>query len=121
MTLVEVMIALVVLGIGILAVAQLFPHGAHAQVDSRMLETGVQYANEQFEKLRSLTSTDPALAAGRHPATGFDSLGTTRAWLRSYVISSMPAPLNSLLRLDVTVQWKTTRPESIAMSGYLNP
>ena len=119
-TLIEVMIALVVLSIGILAMARLFPLASGSQVSSKMQSTAGQYADEQFEALRGIAKTSLALTPGRHPSTGFDTLGTG-AWRRYYVVTQMPAPLDSLLKLEVTVKWNSSEPESVRMSGYLMP
>jgi prepilin-type N-terminal cleavage/methylation domain-containing protein len=120
-SLVEIMIALVVLAIGIMALGRLFPAGMHSQSTNRMATIAAQRANEEFETLRGLTRNNALLAAGRHPASGFDSLGSSRAWLRSYVVTSMAAPLDSLLKVDVTVRWRALRPDSIRMTDYFYP
>ena len=106
-TLIEVMIALVVLSIGILAIAQVFPSGARTQVSNRMLSTGNYYAQQTLEDLRGLPWTDAALSAGRHPAgVACDTLGATRAWLRYYDVAAMASPLDDLKRVVVNVSWK---------------
>lgn len=121
LTLVEVLIALLVISVGIMAVAKLFPAGSRSQVASRMESVAGQYANEQFEKLRGLARTSSPLSAGRHPAAGYDSLGTLKSWRRYYVVTQMTSPLDSLLKVDVAVQWKSSKPESLRMSGYVFP
>jgi len=120
-TLVEVMIALVILAIGIMAFAEMFPAGQRAQVKGKMDVTAAQYINEEFETLRGLAATSGLLAAGKHPAVAFDSLGTSKAWRRYYVVTQMPAPLDDLLKVDCTVLWQGTKPDSIRMTGYLLP
>ena len=77
LTLVEVLIALVVLTVGILAIARILPAGSRSELAARMQTVGCQYANETFEKVRTLPRTDPALSLGRHPAT----VSTMDAWL----------------------------------------
>jgi prepilin-type N-terminal cleavage/methylation domain-containing protein len=121
LTLVEVMIALVVVSIAVLAFARVFPATAHSQLKNRMGTMATQYANETFEKLRGRTRTDALLATGRHPATGFETLGTTGAWRRYYVVTQMSAPLDSLLKIDVRVRWTATRPDSTNLTGYIFP
>ena len=121
LTLVEVLIALLVLAIGILGFARVFPIAMRSQVKSRMVTTADHYANEKFETLRGLPRTNALLLTGRHPATGFETLGSTGAWQRYYVITQMPAPLDSLLKFDVSVQWQSSKPESLHMAGYLSP
>lgn len=105
-TLIELMVALVVLAIGVLAVSQLFPAGARGQVKDRMLSTGSYYAQEKLEELEARDFNDPELSFGRHPpGAAVESLGTTRAWQRFYVVDPLAAPLDNLRKVTVTVTW----------------
>src|SRR5436190_10519460 len=106
MSLVELCIALVVLAIGILAVARLFPAGARAQAQDQILTKANYYAQEKVEALTGLTWADAALFDGRHPAgTAFDTLGSGH-WLRSYQVTTMTGTLDNLKRVDVTVNYQ---------------
>jgi Tfp pilus assembly protein PilV len=104
-TIAELMVALVVLSIGILAVSQLFPAGTRTQVQSRMTNNANYYAQERLEQLRCLDWADADLTAGRHPTSGTESLGTSGQWQRFYEVTTMAAPLGNLKRVDVTVYW----------------
>src|SRR5262249_19189791 len=106
LTLVEGLIALVVLTICILGLAENFPAGSRSEVAARMQTTGCQYANETFEQLRGLPKTDASLSLGRHPASDYDSLGASKAWRRYYVVSQMASPLDSLYKVETTVLWQ---------------
>ena len=121
LTLIEILIALSVLSLGILAFARVYPIVMRTMLNSRMTTTATQYANEGLEVLRGKSRNNSLLTAGRHPASGFDTLGTSRAWRRCYVVTQMAAPLDSLLKVDVTVRWTVTKPESVQISGYLFP
>ena len=68
MSLIELLIALVVLAVGILAVGGLFPQGARSQVQDRLLIGANYYAQEQLESLTGRGWSDPLLTDGRHPA-----------------------------------------------------
>ncbi|MBI5709886.1 MAG: type II secretion system protein [Candidatus Eisenbacteria bacterium] len=118
-TLVELMIALVVLTLGILAVGQLFPAGSRGQLKDRMTTAANYYAQEQIEQLRSASWSDPGLAPGTHPASGYDTLGTGGQWRRTYVVSSLPAPLDNLKRVDVTVSWTFMGSRSVTTTTYV--
>jgi type IV pilus modification protein PilV len=120
-TLVEILVALVVLSLGILALGRVLPQGARSELSARMDNTAGQYANEVFETLRGQARSSAALATGRHPAAGFDSLGTLRSWRRYYVVTPMAAPLDSLLMVRSVVRWNSPKPESVVISGYLMP
>ena len=104
-TLIELMMALVVLALGVLAVGQLFPAGARTQVKDRLLSSGSYHAQEKLEEVETKNWADAELGIGRHPATGFDSLGTNKTWLRYYDVEAMTAPLDNLRKVTVHVRW----------------
>ena len=121
LTLIEVMIALVILSIGIMAVARVLPTGSRTELSSRMQSAAAEYGSDVFESVRGMPRTNALLSVGRHPAADFDTMGTRKSWLRYYVVSPMPAPLDSCLRIDATVLWHDTRPESVHLSSYIRP
>jgi prepilin-type N-terminal cleavage/methylation domain-containing protein len=105
-SLVELMIALVVLSLGILAVSRLFPAGTRGQLQTRMLTSASFYGQEKIEDLGRLPWGDAALTDGRHPAgTAAESLGTSKQWRRFYQVTTMAAPLDNLKQVTVTVNW----------------
>jgi len=119
-SLIELMIAILVLSIGILAVSQLFPAGARGQVSDRMRTSANYYAQEKLEELVRLPWSDPALADGRHPAgTDAESLGVTRRWRRHYEIATLPSPLDNLKKVTVTVDWTFMGDRSVQSLTYL--
>ena len=106
MSLVELSIALVVLAVGILAVARLFPAGARSQVQDQLLIGANYYAQEKVEALTGLSWADAAMTDGRHPAgSAFDTLGTGQ-WLRCYQVTTMTGSLDNLKKVDVTVNYQ---------------
>jgi prepilin-type N-terminal cleavage/methylation domain-containing protein len=111
-TLIEVMIALVVLTVGILAVAQLFPVGSSRQARDRMLTTANYLAVQKVEQLTRLTWNDADLSVGTHgPETG--------SFSRRWIVESMPAPLNNLRKVTVEVGFAAYRGDTISTSTYL--
>jgi len=119
-SLIELMIALVVLSLGILAVAQLFPAGARAQLSDRMMTSGTYYAQQKLEELNRLTWADPALANGRHPGgTATEAMGASGKWRRHYDVSTLPAPLDNLKKVTVTVAWTFMGNRSVQSTTYL--
>ena len=106
-TLAELMIALVILSIGLLAVAQLFPAGARGQTQDRMMTVANYYAQESIEHLSNTAWNHPDLLPGRHPAgTALEALGNSGAWKRFYEVVQMDPPLDNLKKVTVTVTWK---------------
>lgn len=104
-TLVEMLIALVVLAVGVLALAQTFPAGTRTQTRTRLFSTANAYVQEQAEFLGTRTWADAELALGRHPATGFDTLGTSRTLRRHYEVTAMADPLDNLRKVTIRVEW----------------
>ena len=121
MSLVELLIALVVLAVGILAVGGLFPQGARSQVQDRLLIGANYYAQEQLESLTGRGWSDPLLMDGRHPAgVVMDTLESGK-WLRFYQVTTMTGSLNNLKKVDVTVGYKggSQGPRSVTATSYV--
>ncbi len=105
-TLMEILIALVVLSIGVLAVAQLFPAGSRTQAQNRQMSSANYYVQQTFEELRSVGWSDASMSVGRHPAgVAVDLLGPTNTLRRFYNVDILPAPLDNLKRVVVTMSW----------------
>ena len=117
-TLAELMVALVVLAIGILAVSQLFPAGSRGQVQDKMISTANYYAQQKVEQLLNVSWSDPLLTAGRHPALAANDevLG---AWRRHYDVLVLGAPLDNLKKVTVTVSWNFQGARSVATTTYI--
>jgi prepilin-type N-terminal cleavage/methylation domain-containing protein len=120
-TLIELMMALVVLAIGLLAVSQLFPAGSRGQVKDRMLSTASYYAQEKLEELAAADWADPELAVGRHPpGTATEALGPTGAWQRFYMVEALASPLDQLRKVTVTVTWTfLAEPRQVTATTYV--
>jgi prepilin-type N-terminal cleavage/methylation domain-containing protein len=105
-TLVELMIALVVLAVGVLALAQTFPAGSRKQTRDRLFSTASDYVQDQSELLSTKNWADSEMDLGRHPASGYDTLGASRKLMRYYQVSSMASPLDNLRKVTVRVEWQ---------------
>ena len=117
MSLVELLIALVVLSIGILAVGGMFPAGARSQAQDRLLISANYYAQEKLEALTGLSWADASLTDGRHPAgTAFETLGSG-AWQRFYQVTTMTGTLQNLKKVDVTVNYQGAGQASRAVTA----
>ena len=106
MSLVEILVALMLLAVGIMGVSQMFPGAARGQLRDRMLQTATYLAQEKVEILGNLQWSDAQLSPGRHPAVGFETCGESGKWNRFYQVASMASPLDNLKKVTVTVQWK---------------
>lgn len=121
MSLIELLIALVVLAVGVLAVGQIFPQGARSQVQDRLLIGANYYAQEQLESLTGRGWSDPLLTDGRHPAgVVMDTLESGK-WLRFYQVTTMTGSLINLKKVDVTVGYRAGAqgPRSVTATSYV--
>jgi prepilin-type N-terminal cleavage/methylation domain-containing protein len=106
MSLVELMIALIVLAVGLLAVGRMFPTGARSQEQDRLLTSANYFAQEKLETLTGRTWSDPLLTDGRHPAgTATESLEQGQ-WTRFYLVTTLTGKLDNLKKVDVTVNYQ---------------
>jgi prepilin-type N-terminal cleavage/methylation domain-containing protein len=119
-TLIELMIALVVLSLGLMAVSQLFPAGIRGQIRDRLYSSANYYAQEKIEEVNDKSWADPSLGLGRHPAAAFETLGTHATWLRFYQVDPMAAPLDNLRKVTVSVSWSyLDNPRSVILTTYV--
>jgi prepilin-type N-terminal cleavage/methylation domain-containing protein len=119
-SLIELMIALVVLSLGILAVARLFPAGTRGNQQDRMMTTGHYYAQQKLEDLSTVNWSDPTLTDGRHPAgLLLEDLGPTGQWHRVYSVTTLPSPMDNCKKVTVTVTWTFMGARSTTATTYL--
>jgi Tfp pilus assembly protein PilV len=119
-SMVELMVALVILALGILAVGQLFPAGSRSQIRGKMMTSGSLYAQQKIEELRPLSWSDTQLSVGRHPGgSATESLGDHGTWQRFYQVDQMADPLQDLKKITVTVTWSGSGSRSVTATTYV--
>src|SRR5262249_38283404 len=120
-TLVELLAALVVISVGVLALVRVFPTASSNQVEDRLLTSANLYAQEKLEDLSPKSWIDAALTAGRHPAssTNDEVLGTSGRWHRYSTVTTMAAPLDNLKKVTVTVYWTFMGSRTVNVTTYL--
>ncbi len=118
-TLIELMIALVVLSLGVLLVGRLFPAGERSQLKDRMITDGNYYAQQKIEELQGVSWADARLSNGVHPSAGFEAIGGSGQWHRTYTVTTMAAPLDNLKKVTVTVAWTFLGNRSVTATTYL--
>jgi prepilin-type N-terminal cleavage/methylation domain-containing protein len=119
-TLLELMVALVVLSIGVLGVSGLFPAGTRVQVQDRLRTEASQFSREKIEELQVLDINNAALTAGRHPAgAAFEALGDVGGLHRYYNVDLLAAPLDNLKKVTVSVTWQHARACTLQAVTYL--
>jgi prepilin-type N-terminal cleavage/methylation domain-containing protein len=110
-TLVEMMIALLVFGIGLVALAQTMPQGLSMRDRARRMSVATNLAQQEVERLRSVPYDDPLLSAGTHT----DPMGPIDgAFTRSWVVVD-DSPVENMKTVTVTVSFPTSSPDSMAI------
>jgi len=112
------MIATVVLVIGLVAVALIFPYAVRSNTSSRQTTTATMIVADKMEALRALPLTAPALAAGgglnpASPVNGYHDYVTV-APNGVMTVSATPSP-SAYLRLW---QISGTNPKTITIVMY---
>jgi len=105
-TLIELMMALVILAVGLLAVNQLFPAGSRAQVRDRLTTSANGFVQQKIEQVTTYSWADTGLSIGRHPAgNSVEALGDLGTIRRYYTVDTLPIPLDNLRKITVEAYW----------------
>ena len=100
-SLIEVLIALVILGVGLMGLARLQLYLLASTADTAANDHAIRLANDQLEALRFTRIT------GGTPSTGADEVPVQgMAFNRSWVVTCVPAPL---CHVTVRVGWREPR------------
>ena len=110
-TLVEMMIALVLFGVGMVALAQVLPNGLSVRDKARRMSVATSMAQEEVERLRNLPFNHADLGPGNHadPDNPVDN-----AFNRSWVVQD-DTPVPDMKRIAVTVTFVTDSTDSQAV------
>lgn len=111
-TLTEVMIALLVFGIGLVGLAAALPNGMQSREKARRMSVATFLTKEQVERLRSLSFDDGDLAAGVHtdPTNPIDGVFRRRWQVQDN------SPLPGMKRVTVSTSFITDSADSQAVS-----
>lgn len=110
-TLVEMMIALVLFGVGMMALAQVLPRGLSVRDKARRMSVATSMAQEEVERLRNLPFNHADLAGGNHldPDNPIDI-----AFRRQWTVED-DTPVEDMKRVSVTVSFATDSADSQAV------
>ena len=110
-TLVEMMIALVLFGVGMMALAQVLPNGLSVRDKARRMSVATSMAQEEVERLRNLPFNHADLAPGNHsdPDNPVEN-----AFQRTWVVQD-DTPVPDMKRIAVTVTFPTDSADSQAV------
>ncbi|KPJ60786.1 MAG: hypothetical protein AMJ46_04765 [Latescibacteria bacterium DG_63] len=111
-SMVELLVALVFLGIGIMAVAALFPLATKNVNDGKLITAALGRAQEKLEELEEAGFSSALLASGTYA----DSSGH---YVRSWTVQdSIPVPGNK--RVSVWVSWPSAHGrDSVNLATYI--
>jgi len=115
MTMVEMLVALIVLSIGLLGIAAIFPSGRRFSNRDRLMTTAVDLAQQKVEQIRTLPYSDPALAIGIHPTASGETVGSNNQYVRWWTVTQIATDLRCA---DVRVTWSSARPETARVMTY---
>ena len=118
MSLVELMVALMVLSTGLLAVASLFPYGSSSSVDDRNLTAATDLAQQKMEQLRGTSFFAPDLTQGWHPTVNGEQVGNNNFYNRRYMVVDTVDPIYQAKYILVEVTWADARPDTIRLQTY---
>lgn len=106
LTLIEVLFALGLLSVGLLAVAVAFPAGLSGVEQGKQQTTAVFLADQRLEQIKA---TDFAsITAANFPAEGFNTIANAPRFRRTVTITSSPGGVANTVRVDVSVFYRPT-------------
>jgi Tfp pilus assembly protein PilV len=119
MTLVELMIALVVLSVGIMGVALMFPYGNEASIKDRNLTHAIELSQQKIEQLRAKSYIDPDLDPGWHPNGTWEQVGPNNHFDRRWAVVPLGGANVVAKYVRVEVTWTASRPDTVRMITYI--
>ena len=117
---IELMVALTVLGIGIIGLANLFPLSSQTQTKDRMRTSGADLAQQKMEQLRTLAFSQADLTDGVHPGPSGETLtlqdeGT---FVRYWIVATQAGNFADMKKVTLRVRWTVLRPDSVELVSY---
>jgi len=118
MTMVELMMALVILAIGVLGVSAIFPLGSRSSTDDRLTTQATELAQQTMEQLRSKSFNDADLALGTHPSSGGEWVGTNNRFHRWWTVTQFGGSFSDVKLADIRVTWTAPQPDTVRLVTY---
>jgi hypothetical protein len=114
------MVALVILGLGIIGLASLFPLGERMQMRDKMRTSAADLAQQKLEQLRLVEWSDPLLTAGTHPSVSGETLtlqdeGTFQ---RFWIVTDGTGTFQDMKKVVVRVTWTYQRADTFNLTSY---
>ena len=120
MSIIELMVALVLLGLGILSLANLFPLGSRTQLRDRLRTSAADLAQQKMEQLRMKTWSDEELEVGTHPDVNGEtlSLADEGTFVRFWIVEAQAGTFADMKKVTTRVVWTYPRPDTIELVTY---
>ena len=117
---IELMVALTVLGLGIMGLANVFPLGSQAQMKDRLRTSGADLAQQKMEQLRLLPWSHADLTDGTHPGSNGETLNLTNEGVfnRRWIVTTQAGNFSDMKLVTVRVRWTVLRPDSVELTSY---
>lgn len=114
------MVALILLGLGILSVANLFPLGSRTQMRDRLRSSAASLGEQKMEQLRMVAWSATDLDVGTHPDAGGETLtlvdeGTFK---RFWIVEQQAGNFADMKKVTVRVTWTAQVPDTVELLTY---
>ncbi len=119
-SIIEVLVALVLLGLGILSLASLFPLGSQTQLRDRLRTSATDLAQQKMEQLRMQTWSDTDLTVGTHPDANGETLALADegTFVRYWIVEAQTGSFQDMKKVTTRVVWTYQRPDTIELVTY---
>jgi len=119
-SLIELMVALVLLGLGILSLANVFPLGSRSQLRDRLRSSGMGLAQQKMEQLRTESWSAANLNVGIHPDANGEDLTLTDegTFNRRWIVESQAGAFADMKKVTVRVTWTYQRADTVDLVTY---
>jgi prepilin-type N-terminal cleavage/methylation domain-containing protein len=117
---IELMVALTILGLGILGLANVFPLGSQTQIKDRLRTSAADLAQQKMEQLRVESWSSTELTDGVHPTTSGETLGMQNegAFVRHRFVATQAGAFSDMKKVTVRVSWTALRRDSVELVTY---
>jgi hypothetical protein len=100
----EILLALALIGFGLLAVASAFPAGVGGVETGRQQSMGVFLAGQRLEQIKGTEFTN--ITAANFPNENYGAAGLPTGFRRTVVLTNNPGGMTNAVRADVSVFYR---------------
>jgi len=115
---IELMVALTILGLGIIALANVFPLGSQTQMKDRLRTGGMDLAQQKMEQLRQEAWSGSNLTDGVHPTANGEAISSDGAFIRYWTVATQAGSFSDMKKVTVRVRWRVLRADSVELVSY---